>query len=107
MKISQLGSLALLLLFGTGLTVAQTATPQIDAREQKQSARIRLGVRWGELTAAEAARLKGQQEKIKRDEAVAKSDGKVTPAERKKLAREQQRANRTIYRKKHNARDRK
>jgi membrane-bound ClpP family serine protease len=32
----------------------------------------------------------------------AKSDGVVTPAERAKLAREQNRANRKIYRMKHN-----
>lgn len=107
MKLRQVVSAVLVLLFAAGLTLAQTTTPRVDAREQKQGARIRQGVRSGELTAAEAARLKGQQAKIKRDEAVAKSDGKVTPAERKKLAREQQRANRTIYRKKHNARDRK
>ena len=106
MKKLQLGGLVLLLLCMTGLTFAQISTPQVDAREREQRARIRQGVRSGELTAGEAARLKRQQAKIRKDEKRAKADGKVTRAERNKLTREQNRASRTIHRKKHNARDR-
>ena len=74
MRLGHVVSAALVLLFAAGLTLAQSATPRVDAREQKQGARIQESVRSGELTATEAARLKGQQAKIKRDEAVAKSD---------------------------------
>ena len=56
----------------------------------------------GELTKKEAAKLEAQQEKIRKDEMKAKADGTLSPAERMKLKREQNRANRRIFRKKHN-----
>ena len=89
-----------------GSAAAQTATPRVDAREHRQQARIKQGVKSGELTPAETRRLEVQQGKIKADEMSAKADGKVTPAERRKLTKEQNKANRTIRRLKHNDRTR-
>ena len=83
---------------------AQDKTPVVDQREKNQEKRIEQGIRSGNLTPAETRRLEVQQGRIKADELNAKSDGKVTAKERRKLNREQNRANRTIYRKKHNAR---
>ena len=87
----------------TPQTPAQDNTPRIDKREKRQQKRINQGVKSGALTKGEAARLEKQQAKIKNDEAAAKADGKVTPQERRKLTKEQNAANRNIYRKKHNA----
>jgi len=83
---------------------AQDKTPVVDQREKNQQERIKEGVKSGELTPAETRRLEMQQGKIKADEMNAKSDGKVTAKERAKLKREQNRASRNVYRKKHNAR---
>lgn len=86
--------------------LAQDKTPVVDQREKNQQARIKEGVKSGELTKRETRRLEAQQGKIKADEMSAKADGKVTNAERRQLKREQNRANKNIYRKKHNNRER-
>ena len=85
-----------------GSMSAQDKTPVVDQREKNQEKRIDQGIKSGEVTKGEAARLDAQQGKIKVDEAKAKSDGVVTPRERAKLKREQNRASHNIYRKKHN-----
>ncbi len=84
-------------------SVAQDKTPGINQRQRNQQARIREGVKSGELTKGETARLEAREGKIQADKLEAKSDGKVTPAERRKLKHEQNRASRAIYRMKHNA----
>jgi len=100
----------LILLLAAGLfgsvTFAQTATPKVTKRQVHQQQRIKQGVKSGELTKGEAARLEAREGKIAVDKAKAKSDGVVTPGERAKLNREQNRASKNIYRKKHNAKDR-
>ena len=87
-----------------GSAAAQMQTPKVDKREHRQQERIRQGVKGGELTPAETKRLEMQQARINRDEQKAKSDGTVTPHERAKLQHEQNKASKTIYRRKHNAR---
>jgi hypothetical protein len=91
-----------LVALGLGSVTAQTATPHATKRQLKQQARIKEGVKSGELTPGETRRLERQQAKIQHDKKVAKSDGTVTPAERAKIAHEQNRASRRIYRLKHN-----
>lgn len=99
----------LILLLAAGLfgsvTYAQTATPKVTKRQTHQQQRIKGGVKSGELTKGEAAKLEAQQGKIAVDKAKAKSDGVITGKERAKLHREQDRANKNIYRKKHNAKE--
>jgi hypothetical protein len=97
--------LCALLVLGSTLASAQTATPRVTKRQLRQQARIEQGVKSGELTAGETKRLELQQAKIQADKRRAKADGVVTPAERVRLAREQNRASRTIYRLKHNERE--
>lgn len=82
---------------------AQTNTPVIDQRQANQERRIQQGVSTGQLTNREATTLQNRQNTIAADEAAAKADGKVTQRERAQLTREQNRANRQIARKKHNA----
>ncbi len=86
---------------------AQTATPRVRHSQVNQQARIREGVRSGELTKGEAVRMEARQAKIQHDKKVAKSDGIVTLEERAKLNREQNAASRKIYRQKHDSQRRK
>ena len=86
---------------------AQTATPKVTKRQIHQQQRIKEGVKSGELTKPEARRLEAREAKIQHDKRVAKSDGVVTPAERAKLAHEQNKASRRIYKQKHDAQTKK
>jgi hypothetical protein len=104
MKLSRVLVGAVIVCGSFGRVYAQDKTPVVDQREKNQQERIDQGIKSGELTKREAMRLEAQQGKIKVDEAKAKSDGVVTAKERAKLKREQNRASRAIYRKKHNAR---
>jgi hypothetical protein len=106
MSIAKSALVVLLIGLMAGAVVAQTKSPRVDRRERRQQARIEEGVKSGELTGKEAAKLESQQQKIERDEMKAKADGTLSPAERMKLKREQNRASKRIYKKKHNKPDR-
>jgi len=92
---------ALSLLSVTYSASAQTATPDITARQHNEQARIRQGVRSGELTRAEAARLKGREAEIRQDKREAKADGVVTRDERQDIRKDERQTSRAIYRQKH------
>lgn len=85
---------------------AQTHTPRVTHRQVHQQKRIAHGAKSGELTKRETAHLEARQAKVRHDKRVAKSDGKVTPRERAKLNREQNRTSRAIYRQKHDTQTR-
>ena len=78
-----------------------TATPRLDKREANQQQRIDQGVASGQLTAKETNNLDKREAKLAADEAAAKSDGKVTRAERRKLQHEANHTSKAIYRQKH------
>jgi hypothetical protein len=84
----------------------QKPDPTIHQRKENQQDRIAQGVKSGQLTAGETAKLERQQRGINRETARdrAANDGKLTQAERRQINRRQNRASRNIYRKKHNAR---
>jgi uncharacterized membrane protein YebE (DUF533 family) len=82
--------------------VASPATPVVDARQAQERARIAQGVRTGALTPHEAAYLRHGQAGIRRMEAFAKSDGVVTPLERRRLNGALDAQSRQIWRLKHN-----
>lgn len=106
MKSLKLVTIAVSLLVA-GSVLAQKNTPVADQRQQNQKERIREGVKSGELTKQEAVKLRTEQRVIKVEERMAKADGKVTPAERAKLHRDQNRASADIYRQKHDAQKKK
>lgn len=81
--------------------LAQTNTPNVDQRQANQQQRIDQGVKSGELTGKEAARLEKGQERIQKMEDKAKADGKVTPKERARLQKAQNVESRKIAREKH------
>ena len=79
-------------------------TPNIDQRQNNQQQRIDNGVKSGQLTARETRNLDQREATIEADKQAAKADGVVTPAERRRLRREESRASRAIYAKKHKQR---
>ncbi len=79
-----------------------TKTPVVTKRQMNQQRRIRQGVKSGELTKGETRKLETDEAKIRAEKKMAKADGNVTPAERKKLRRDENKASRDIYRLKHN-----
>lgn len=85
---------------------AQTTTRTNTGRQVTQQSRIREGRQSGELTRAETVRLEREQRKIQIEKRLAKADGTVTPAEKRFLRREQNRANRHIYSQKNDAQQR-
>ena len=96
---------------GTPQTTAPPAkhparTPAINKHQQNQRQRIHQGVKSGELTRRETARLREEQRDIRRDERLARSDGKVSAGERKIIRHEQRKASRDIYKQKHDAQKR-
>ena len=93
-------SLIAVVVFSLTVSVASAQTIRRD------NARIRQGVRSGELTGTERARLKGKELKTVRDERAARADGVVTPGERRKITRDKKNLSRSIYRQKHDAQTR-
>ena len=83
---------------------AQNTTPQIDQRQDRQERRIEQGVRSGELTPREAARLKRGQARIRQMERQALADGHISRRERAAIQQEQDKQNQLIARLKHNER---
>jgi len=77
------------------------ATPKANGRQAVQQVRIAEGVKSGELTKAERRALKAEQRHIRRTKRRAKADGVLTPREKHKINRKQNRANRHIRRQKH------
>jgi hypothetical protein len=77
---------------------------EVNNREQNQQDRIANGVKSGEFTPHETAKLERQENHIanqeKRD--MAAHNGHLTKGEQAKLNREQNRESRRIYAKKHN-----
>ena len=86
------------------ISSAQDKTPIINKREAKQNNRIKEGVKTGQLTKGEAKYLHQEQKEIRNSKRSAKKDGKVTKGERKMIKSEQNKANKDIYRLKHNNR---
>jgi hypothetical protein len=97
---------AILLISSAGFINAQVATPTVKSRQVEQQERIARGINSKELTRPEAARLEREQRRIQIEKKMAKSDGTVTPQERRFLKREQSRASRDIYRQKHDGQER-
>ena len=105
-SIGLLGALAIPAAAQSVAPASGTRTPVVRNRQVRQQQRIKQGVKSGELTPAETRRLEREQGRIQADKLNAKADGKVTPQERARLQREQHRASRDIYRLKHNNRTR-
>ena len=80
------------------------STPRIDQRQDNQEHRIEQGMRTGQLTPREAARLERGQARIRQMERQALADGHISRRERAAIDREQEKQNELIARLKHNER---
>ena len=77
----------------------------VGQRRENQQDRIAQGVKSGQLTAGETAKLEKQQQGIHKQVAADRkaNGGTLTAAEKRQVNKEQNQASRNIYRKKHNA----
>ena len=97
----RMGALLLAVTLTSGVANATTTTSRIDKRQANQQERIDQGVKSGELTRKEAARLQKGQQHVDRMESRAMADGKMTPRERQRIERAQDEQSKKIYREKH------
>ena len=106
--------IAALMLTGATAAIAQTtpATPagqqpapnaqqRIDTREANQQKRIEQGVKSGDLTQKEAARLEKGQARVQKMEDKAKADGTITKKEARQIEKTQDHQSKKIAREKH------
>ncbi len=86
--------------------VQNSGAGEIGQRKENQQDRIAQGVKSGQLTPGETAKLEKQQQGINRETAGMReaNGGKLTAADRKAVNQQQNRASRNIYNKKHNGR---
>ena len=79
---------------------------EVGQRRENQQDRIAQGIKSGQLTAGETARLENQQKNIHQQVHAdrAANGGKLTPGEKAQVNKEQNAASKNIYNKKHNAR---
>uniref|UniRef100_A0A7V4XUG4 Lipoprotein n=1 Tax=Acidobacterium capsulatum TaxID=33075 RepID=A0A7V4XUG4_9BACT len=94
-----------LLALSTSMALAQESGRTIQQRKHAQQHRIAQGVRSGQLTRRESRNLKAREAGIRHEERHmrANHDGHLTPSNRARIQRQQNRTSRAIYNKKHNA----
>jgi hypothetical protein len=74
----------------------------IDERQKRQQERIGEGIKSGELTAKEGAKLEAEQTKIQRKKRrFRRNDGKLGPKEKAIITHDQNKASKHIYKEKH------
>jgi hypothetical protein len=77
---------------------------EVGQRRENQQDRIAQGIKSGQLTAGETAKLENQQKNINKQVATDRTanGGKLTGAEKQQINKEQNGASKNIYNKKHN-----
>ena len=78
---------------------------EVGQRRENQQDRIAQGIKSGQLTAGETAKLEKQQQGINKQVASdrAANGGKLTASQKQQINKEQNAASKNIYNKKHNA----
>ena len=86
-------------------STANYGNGEIGQRRENQQDRIAQGVKSGQLTAGETAKLENQQQGINREASADRqaNGGHLTGADRRAINQSQNRASGNIYNKKHNA----
>lgn len=100
------------LLSASALAVTTLALPvlshaaEADYRLHNETSRINQGVASGQLTPAEAARLRAHKRHIRHEvnRMRMRNGGPLTPRQRARIRRQENRLSHHIYRHKHNAR---
>ena len=90
-------------LIAAGLMVTGLSAGEIQKREVRQQKRIAQGVKSGQLTPGETARLEHKEARLNRKIRDDRQDngGKLTPKERRQVNHQQNKLSRQIYRDKH------
>jgi hypothetical protein len=102
MKLAKTGiALAVALLF-SGAALAQTTGSTVQ-RDVNQQDRIEQGLQSGELNTREAGQLEKQEATVDKLQSKALKDGSLSPGEKARLQRAQDKVSADIYRDKHNA----
>jgi hypothetical protein len=99
-------SVRILLLTAASAALMLPASAQtIHQRKENQQKRIAQGVKSGQLTPRETARLEHREARLNRETRRdrAANGGKLTPAEKARVNRQQNRLSRDIYHQKHDA----
>jgi predicted transglutaminase-like cysteine proteinase len=89
---------SLLLAFGAANAFAQTTTAGTVQRDVNQQTRIEAGLKGGSLSTKEAGRLEKEESQVDRLQARDLKDGQLTPRERARLVRVQNKASADIRR---------
>jgi hypothetical protein len=78
---------------------------KVGQRRENQQDRVAQGIKSGQLTPSETAKLEKQQQSINKQVAADRkgNGGTLTAAQKKQINKEQNQASRNIYHKKHNA----
>jgi hypothetical protein len=97
----KLVALATIAAFALPAAAQTDSTPRIDKRQDRQERRIEKGVKSGQLTKKEAARLYKGQARVQMMEDKAVADGKVTLKEKARIEKAQDRQSKKIYRERH------
>ena len=93
----------------SGAFLATTIVPayagKIANRKENQQDRITQGVKSGQLTAGETARIERKESALNQEVRAERTlnNGKLTPAEKKQVNQQQNRLSRQIYNQKHDA----
>jgi hypothetical protein len=84
---------------------AQYGNNKVGQRRENQQDRIAQGIKSGQLTAGETAKLENQQKGINQQVKADRSanGGKLTTGEKQQINKEQNAASKNIYNKKHNS----
>ncbi|MCE2963912.1 MAG: hypothetical protein ACK5UE_05365 [Chitinophagales bacterium] len=77
-----------------------------DMNFKGERARVKQGIKSGEITRREAAKIHKEKQDVRQAKQNAKADGVVTVEERKEVAKQDRQLDKTIKRTKHNNRRR-
>ena len=95
-------ALSLIAAFLVGLASAQTTGSEVQ-RNANQQERIEQGLKSGQLSTGEAAKLEKGEARVQKMEAHANKDGTLTDAEKARIQKAQNAESHAISRDKHNA----
>jgi hypothetical protein len=89
----------------TNANTAHYGNNEVGQRRENQQDRIAQGIKSGQLTPGETAKLENQQQGINKEVSGMRqaNGGKLTKADKKAVNQQQNQASRNIYNKKHNA----
>jgi len=102
MKLGKLiGAAAIAAAFATPALAQTTGT--VVQRDVNQQERIEQGLKSGQITTREAAKLEGEEARVEKMESNALKNGKLSPQEQARIDRAQNQVSRDINRDAHNA----